>query len=194
MAFVADGESFGIVATAAAHFAHHVNVRQKIHFDAAEAIPLAGFAAAALDVEAEAAWAVAALARFRQHGEEIADGSEDPGVGGGIGTRGAADGGLIDLDDFVDMLGADNFAVRGGCFGGAVELLGEGTIKNVVDECGFSGAGDAGDHGEQAERQRDVDFFEIVGAGTENLDGFAVGAAAFFGDRDFGRAAEVLAG
>ena len=92
MILVADGERFGIVAAAAANFAHHVNIRQKIHFDAAQAIPLAGFAAAALDVEAEAAGAVAALARFRQHGVKIANVGKHPGVGGGIGAGSASDG------------------------------------------------------------------------------------------------------
>src|SRR5882762_351937 len=194
MVLVADGERFGIVAAAPAHFAHHVNIRQKIHFDAAEAIPLAGFAAAALDVKAEAAGAVAAFARFRKHGKEIADGSEDAGVGGGIRARRAADGGLIDFDDFVDVLGADNFTVRGGRFGRAIEFLRERAIKNVVDERGFAGARHAGHDGEQAERQRDVDILEIVGASAENLYRFPVGAAALFGDEDLRCAAEVLAG
>src|SRR5882762_5368162 len=132
MVLVADGERFGIVAAAAAHFTHHINVGKKIHFDAAKAVALAGFAAAALDVKAEAAGAVAAFARFRKHGKEIANGREDAGVGGGIRARRAADWGLIDFDDFVDVLGADNFAVRGGRFGRAIEFLRERAIKNVV--------------------------------------------------------------
>src|SRR5256885_17034023 len=73
MAFVAHGERFRIVAASTAHFAHHVNVGKKIHFDAAEAVALAGFAAAAFYVEAKPAGAIAALTRFRKHGKEIAD-------------------------------------------------------------------------------------------------------------------------
>src|SRR6267143_1996103 len=92
------------------------------------------------------------------------------------------------------MLGADNFAVRGRRFGGAIELLGERAVKNVVDERGFARARDAGDDGEQAQRKRDVDVFKIVSAGAENLYRFAVGAAALFGNCDFRGAAEVLAG
>src|SRR6266852_228678 len=193
MPFVTDGQRFRIIAAASADFAHHVHVRKKIHFDAAKAIALAGFAAAALHVEAEAAGAVTAFARFRKHGEEIADRREHAGVSGGIRPRGAANGGLIDLDDFVDLLGAEDFPVRGGRFGRTVKLLREGAIENVVDESGLAGTGNAGDHGKQAERQGDIDFLEIVGAGAKNLDGFAVGAAALFGDRNFSGAAEVLA-
>ena len=109
MAFVAHGQSFGVVAAAAADFAGDIHIRQKIHFDAAQAVALAGFAAAAFYVEAEAAGLVAALARFGKHGEKFADGRENAGVRRGIRARRAADGRLIDLDDFVDLLDADEF-------------------------------------------------------------------------------------
>ena len=146
MTFVTHGKRFRIVTAAAAKFTHHVNVREKIHFDAAQAVALAGFAAAALHVEAEAAWTVAALARFRKHGEKVADGREDAGIGGRIRARRAADRGLIDFDHFIDLIGAENFAVRRGRFGGAIKFLREGAIENVVDERGFAGAGDAGNN------------------------------------------------
>ena len=86
------GERLLIVAAAVTDLAEDVDVGQEVHLDAALAFALAGFAAAALDVEGEAAGLVAALARLGQHGEEVADGGEDAGVGGGIGARGAADG------------------------------------------------------------------------------------------------------
>src|SRR5712691_4313409 len=194
MALVADRERFRIVAAAAANFAHYINVRKKIHLDAAEAVALAGFAAAAFHVEAETARAVTALPRFRKHGEEVANGRENAGVGGRIGARSAADGGLINLDDFVDVLGAEDFAMRGGRLVGTVELLREGAIENVVDQSGFSGARDARDNGEHAQRQVDVDFLEIVGARAKDLDDFPVGAAAFFRDSDFRGAAERFGG
>jgi hypothetical protein len=87
-----DGEGFLVVAAAVADLALHVDIGHEVHLDAALAVALAGFAAAAGDVEAEAAGLVAALARLGQHGEEVADGREDLGVGGGVGARGAADG------------------------------------------------------------------------------------------------------
>src|SRR6266481_7532372 len=133
VALVTDCERLRIVAAAAADLAHHVNVGKKIHFDAAEAVALASFAAATFHVEAEAAGAVATLARFGERGEEIANGREDSGVGRGIRTRRAADGGLIDFDDFVDLIGAENIAMSGGGLRRAVELLREGAIENVVD-------------------------------------------------------------
>ncbi len=84
--------------------------------------------------------------------------------------------------------------MRGGRFGRAVKLLRQRAIENVVDQSGFSGAGDARDNGEHAKRQIDVDFLEIVGAGTKDLDDFPVGAAAFFRNSDFRGTAEILSG
>ena len=75
-------QGFAIVAAAAADVASDVDVRQEIHFDALQPVALAGFAAAALHVEAEASRFVAALARFRQHGVEIANQREQAGVSG----------------------------------------------------------------------------------------------------------------
>ena len=148
-ALVADGERFGVVALAAADFAGDIDVRQKIHFDAALAVALASLAASAFHIEAEAAGLVAALARFGQHGEELADRREDAGIGGGIRARRAADGRLVDLDDFVDVLDAEDGAMRAGLFHRAIELGGERAVENIVHERGFAGAGDAGDNGEQ---------------------------------------------
>src|SRR5437660_1399660 len=165
------------------------NIEKKIHFDAAEAVALAGFAAAAFYVEAEPAGAIAALTRFRKHGKEIADRSEHTGISRRVRSRRATDRRLIDLDDFVDLVGTDDFAMRGGRFGGAIEFLRERTVKNVVDERGFAGAGDAGHYSKQPERKSDIDFFQIVGGRAKNLDGLPVGATAFFGHSNFRRAA-----
>ena len=149
-------QRFGIVAPAAADFALHVYVGQKIHFDAAETVALASFAAPALHVKAEAPGAVAALARFRKHGEELANRREHTGISSGIRARRAADGRLIDLNHFVDLLGANDLAVSAGRLHRAIKLLRQRAVQNVVDQRGLAGSRDAGDHGEQPERKRDV--------------------------------------
>ena len=58
-----------VVAASAAHIAGDIDIGQEIHFDALQAVALAGLAAAAFYVETEAAGFVAALARFGQHGD-----------------------------------------------------------------------------------------------------------------------------
>src|SRR5882724_7680756 len=82
--------------------------------------------------------------------------------------------------------------MRGGRFGRTIEFLRESAIKNVVDESGFTGAGNAGDDREQAKRQRNVHVLQIVRARAKNLYGFSIGTAALFGNRNSCGAAEIL--
>ena len=86
-----DLERLAVVALALAHIAGDVDVGQEVHLDLDDAVALAGFAAAALDVEGEAARLVAARLGFGQAGEPFADGREGAGVGRRVGARRAAD-------------------------------------------------------------------------------------------------------
>ena len=189
-----DGEGLLIVTASVTYFAEDVDVGEEVHLDAALAFALAGFAASALDVEGEAAGLVAALAGLGEHGEEVADGGEDAGVGGGVRAWGAADGGLVDLDDFVELVDADDAAVLAGLFAGAVEFFGEGAVEDVVDEGGFSAAADSGDDGHDAEREVGGDVLEVVGVGVFDGDPVAGEFAGFGAGEDFDFAGEVLAG
>src|ERR1700676_2256973 len=112
MAFEAHRKRFGIVAAAAADLASDIHIRKKIHFDAPQSIALASFAPSAFDVEAEAPRTIAALQRFRKHREKFANRRENASVSGRIRTRSAPNRSLVDLNDFVDLIGADDFAVR----------------------------------------------------------------------------------
>src|ERR1700732_2192190 len=64
-----DFQRLAVVALALADVAGDVNVRQEVHLDLDDAVALAGLAAAALDVEREAAGLVAAGAALRQAGK-----------------------------------------------------------------------------------------------------------------------------
>jgi hypothetical protein len=78
LALVADIQGLAVVALALADVAGHVDIRQEVHLDLDHAVALAGLAAAALDVEAEAARLVAAGARFLGAGEQLANRREQP--------------------------------------------------------------------------------------------------------------------
>ena len=67
--FVLHFERLVVVTPSAAHVARYEDVRQKVHFDALQAIALARFAAAAFHVEAEASGLITARARFRYGGK-----------------------------------------------------------------------------------------------------------------------------
>lgn len=92
-----------IITGAVADFTGHVDVGQEVHFDADDAVALAGFTAAALDVEAEAAGFIASDLGFRRLAVELADGIEDARIRRRIGPRRPADGRLVDVDDLIDV-------------------------------------------------------------------------------------------
>src|SRR3984957_9801191 len=138
-------QRFTVVAAAMAYVAGDVDVREEIHLDALEPIALAGFAASALLVEAEAARFVAAFARFRQHGVEFADGREEAGVRGGVGARSAANGRLIDLYNLIDVFQAFDGIVLARRVVRSVNFFRQRTVKNVAGERRFAASGEAGD-------------------------------------------------
>ena len=106
-------QRLAVVALALADVAGDVDVGQEVHLDLDDAVALAGLAAAALDVEGEAAGLVAARLGLGQAGEPLADRREGAGVGRGVGARRAADRRLVDVDDLVEMLEALDAVVRG---------------------------------------------------------------------------------
>ena len=156
-AAVEDLQRLPVVALAAAHLARHVHVRQELHLDLDDAVALARLAAAALDVEAEAAALVAPQAGVGGAGEEVADGPEHAGVGGRVGARRAADRALVDLDDLVDGVQPLDPVVGAGILPRAEEGLGQGPVQDVGDERALARAGDAGHGGEGAQREAHVE-------------------------------------
>src|SRR5690606_16469076 len=106
LAAIIDIERRAVVAFALADIAGDVDVRQEVHLDLDDAVALAGFAAAALDVEREAPGRIAARLRFRQAGEPVADRGEGAGIGRGVRARRAPDGRLVDVDHLVEMFEA----------------------------------------------------------------------------------------
>ena len=159
-------QRLAIVALAVADVAGDVDVGQEVHLDLDQAVAGAGLAAAALDVEAEAAGLVAARLAFGQAGEPVADLGEGAGIGGRVGARGAADRRLIDVDHLVEIFEAGDLLVPAGLDAGAVQVARGGGVERVDGEARLARAGDAGDAGEGAERDRGGDALEIVGGGA----------------------------
>ena len=93
-------------------FAGKFDVGEELHLDGDGAVAFADIAAAAGNVEGEAAGGEVLAAGVGLRGEELADGVEGLDVGDGVGARGAADGGLVDEDDVVEVLGAGEAAIE----------------------------------------------------------------------------------
>ena len=104
LALVVHFQRFAVVTLAVANIARHVHVRQKVHLDFNDAIALARFAAAALDVKRKAARAVAARARLGHRRKQIAYRRKQPGVGRRIRAWRAPNRRLINRNHFVEMV------------------------------------------------------------------------------------------
>src|SRR5882757_4837861 len=187
-------QRLAVVALAVADVAGDVDVGQEVHLDLDDAVALAGLAAAALDVEREAAGLVAARLRLRQAGEPLADRREGAGVGRRVGSWRAADRRLVDVDDLVEVFEPLDLVVRGGGFAGAVDLARDRLVERVDEERRLAAAGDAGDAGEQAERDLGGDVLEVVAARVDDLQGAPVVERAAPGDRHGQLDGEIFAG
>src|SRR3569833_2411582 len=164
-----------------------------LHFE--HAVAFAGLAAAALDVEAEAAGAVTARTRFLRAGVQLADRREQTGVGGGIGARRTADRALIDVDDLVELLETDDVLARRGLFATAADNDGGVAVERIVHQLRLARARHPGYTGHEAERNINIDAFEIVAAGAADLK-LTLGIAdpALLGHGDGKLAGEIFAG
>jgi hypothetical protein len=122
------------------------------------AVALAGLAAAAADAAAtlklKRPGAVAAFARGRHLGEQLADRREQAGVGGRVAARRAADGALVDVDDLVEVVQALQCVVRRGLGVAAVQLARPPRAYSVsLISVLLPEPRDAGHAGEQAHRE-----------------------------------------
>ena len=93
----------------AAHVAGHIQVRQEVHLDLFHAVPLAGFAPAALHVEGEPGLPESAHLRLGAHGIELPDHVEKPRIRGRVAPGRPPDGALVDHDDLVELFDALDF-------------------------------------------------------------------------------------
>ena len=170
LALEADLERLAVVALAVALLARHVDVGQEVHLDLDLPVAAAHLAAAALDVEREAARLVAARPRLLGLGEQLADLVEQPDVGGRVGARRAADRRLVDRDDLVELLEAGDPPVHPGALPRSVQPVGDRLVEHLVDQRRLARARHPGDAAHHAERDLHVDVLEVVLRGALDLD------------------------
>ena len=140
-----------------------------MHLHGDRAIALAGFAAAAGNVEGKMPRREAAPLSVGRSRKDLAYGIEGLQVGGGVGARSAADRRLVEqnnlfneriaLDTVAQFLEIDTGALGFECF-----------VEDVIDQRRFAGTGDPGhgDHG--AEREHDVDIAQVMRARAFHTD------------------------
>ena len=149
-----------------------------MHLDLDNAVAVTGFAPPALDIEGEPGRIVAAHLGVIGLSEHLPDVGEYAGVGRRVGTGGPSDGGLVDVDDLVQLLYAQNIPVLAGTGLGTVELGRQRLVEDLVDERALARAGYAGDHIEAAQRNLDIHILEVVFPGAPDGEELAVSGTA----------------
>src|SRR5207247_4218521 len=142
LAFVSDLQRLAVIAFAVAHFAFDVNVRQKVHLDFNQSAAFAIFAAAAFDIETEPPRVITAHPRCWQVTEQFADLCERAGVGHWIRTRRSANRALVDDDCFIDLFHSANRSISARFFPRIVKMPKQSAPQNVIQQGGFTAAGD----------------------------------------------------
>src|SRR5690606_31321298 len=177
-----------------AHGARDPHVGQKIHLKLVGAVAFARFAASALDVEAEAAFAITAGLRLWQLGVQFADFVKDLDVRGRVGARRAANGRLVDGDQLIEVIHALDSVVVAGMAVAAVEVTPQGFAQHVVDQRAFARARHARHADERSQRQLGGDVLEVVLPGVDDLQPVFAGRPSPWRDFDGFLARQVFAG
>ena len=189
-----DLQSFPVVPGTLTDLTGHIDIRQEVHFDLHQAIAGTGFTAAALDIEAEPAGAVAADLGIVGRCKQITDIVEQSRIGSGIGSWRSADGTLVNVDDLVQVFHTLHTAAFSGAGPGMVQLIQQCLIQHLVDQTGLSGAGNAGDTGEGPQGNGYVNILQIVLRCPGNRQEFAVSFPPLTGKGDYFHAGQVLSG
>ena len=148
------------------HLAVHVDVGEEVHFDGDGSVPGTVLTPAALDVEAETTRLIAAHFCLLGLRKESTDFVKDTGVRGWITPRGAANGRLIDVDNFVEVVHTLDSGVEARYVSCTVESVCEGPIHNVIDEGGLPRAADAGNGHHHTQGNIHGQVTEIVSLGA----------------------------
>ena len=133
-ALVFDFQRFPVVARTVTNLTGYVHIGQEIHFNADNAIAVAGLAAAAFNIKAKAAGLIAAHLRFGRLAEKLADKIKDPRIGCRIGTRCPANWRLVNVDDLIDVLCATQFLEFSRPVRRMVHRFGQSFIENFIHQ------------------------------------------------------------
>ena len=164
-AFVFYFQCFPVISFTFTHFTWHIYIRQKMHFYLDDTVTAAGFAPAALYIEAETALFVAFGSGILGSRIQVPDLVEYAGIGGRIRAGCPANGRLVDIDHLVQMFHAFNTFVPARNGSGAVQCTGQCLVQNFVDKRTFSGAGHTCNTGHNTQRKPDGNLFQVVFCG-----------------------------
>ena len=155
-------QDFGAVALAIAVGAAQVHVGEELHLHVLKARAAAGGAAPVARVEAELGPGVAALARQRRGGKQLADRVPGADVAHRVGARGLADGRLVHEHGIAQVVGAQQAVVRARRFGGFAKVAQQRGRQDVLHQRGLARARHAGDGHQALQRKLHTHIAQVV--------------------------------
>ncbi len=192
LALIVNVKGLAVIALSFADLAWNIYVGQEVHFYLDYSVSFAGFAPSALYVEREPSAGVSFHFRVVGVGKKVADIGENSRVGGRIGAGRSSYGGLVDGYYFVKVFKTVHSLEASRANFGAVELSGKVFVDYLVYQRGFSAARNSSNAGESSQRYGNVNIFQIMFGGADNIQSKAVSCAPFIGYGYKPLAAEVL--
>ena len=154
---------------ALADLAGDENIGQEVHFNTHNAVSLARLAAAALDIERKPPRLVAAHFRIVGLRKDLADIGKHARIGRRVGARRAPNWGLVDIDDLINLVDPFYIGMLAGLDARVRQVARQAFKEHLVDQRAFSGTGNARHSRKYAERNFNVDLFEVVFRRSDNL-------------------------
>ena len=117
------------------------HIRKKLHFDLFKSVAIAGLTPSAVDIEGKITRSEAFGAGRIGIGQQPADGVKGLGVSQCIGSRGPADGTLVDQNHIIDVSDPADFLVPAGSVPGITQGAFGRFVKDLFCQGGFAGSG-----------------------------------------------------
>ena len=155
-------KNLGAVTLAIAVGAAQIDVAQELHLDVLETRATASGASAIAIVETELGRGVAALARERCVGKNLADCIPCANIAGRIRARRLADRRLVHKYHVAELLGAQQLLMQPRRVGGFAKVAQQRRRQHVLDQGRFAGTADTGDANQTLQRELDADVLQIV--------------------------------
>ena len=194
LALVVHFQGLPVVAGSLAHLTGHKDIRQEMHLDLDDAVALASLTPAALHIKAEPSRPVAPHLGFLGLGKNTPDIGKDAGIGGRVGTGGAADGRLVNADHLIHIFQPLDILMLARPPLGSVQVCRQPFIQDLIDQGGFTRTGHTGDHGHLAQGNFHIHMLQVVFAGIQNLQALPIAFPAVLGYLDFFAAGKIISG
>lgn len=182
-----------IISRAPTDFTGDIDIGKEIHFNFQHAVTMAGLAAAALYIKAEAAWFIAPNLGFIRRCKKGSDEIKGSRIGRRIGTRRPSNRTLIDINDLIDILDPHDPIMGKGALPSPHEFLGKAAVKDVIHKGTLAAAADTGHNGQGPQRNGDIDVFKVVGPCPFDYYFLAISFTADLGNRNLFPTAEIIA-